>query len=106
MVTQDLEFLQSQRNMRDLNIKQYIEHYSALLEELSKSVDEQKLERVDKTLTLQELLDSLAKVQNQVKQERKAKRQKEIEHKAALDAGLQRMNQLEQHHHHYYEGLK
>ena len=38
--------------MRDLNIKQYIEHYSALLEELSKLVEEQKLERVDKKLTL------------------------------------------------------
>jgi hypothetical protein len=50
-VSQDLEFLQSQRNMRDLNIKQYIEHYSALIEELSKSVDEQKLDRVDKKLT-------------------------------------------------------
>ena len=92
--------------MRDVNMRKFIEHYSALLEDLSKAVEEQKNEKVDKKLTLQEVLGSLTDVQDLVKQERKAKRQKEIEQKAVLDAGVQRMHQIEQHHHHYYEGLK
>jgi CHASE3 domain sensor protein len=92
--------------MRDVNMRKFIEHYSALLEDLSKAVEEQKNEKVDKKLTLQEVLGSLTEVQDLVKQERKAKRQKEIEQKAVLDAGVQRMHQIEQHHHHYYEGLK
>ena len=38
--------------MRDVNMRKFIEHYSALLEDLSKAVDEQKNEKVDKKLTL------------------------------------------------------
>lgn len=53
--------------MRDVNMRQFVEHYSALLEDLSKAVEEQKNEKVDKKLTLQDVLGSLTEVQDLVK---------------------------------------